>query len=100
MYLTSEDVSPQRPNSSKALAALGAPPQRFSPVRAPGDSPVRTRPPRLVDLTTRGKLHSPCNLHRALLTAAHPTPPVPLSQVLNLHFEEPMYLTSEDELEH
>ena len=29
-----------------------------------------------------------------------PTPPVPLSQVLNLHSEEPIYVTLEDELEH
>ena len=35
-----------------------------------------------------------------LTLSGPPTPPVPLSQVLNLDSEEPIYHTSEDELEH
>ena len=52
----------RRPACSEASAALGAPSQRFSQVRAPGDSSARTQAPKLVVLTVRSELLRLCIL--------------------------------------
>ena len=100
----------RRPASSKASAALGAPPQIFSPVRGPGDSPVRTQAPQAGSSIRQGRTAqtvrpSPRWTRPTVMVSGPthrgpPTPPVAFSQVLDLNSEEPVYHTSEDELEH
>ena len=98
------------PASSRASAALGAPPQRISLVRAPGDSPVRTQAPQAgssnrQERTTQTVQPLP-RRYRPTVTVSGPTyrgppsPPVALSQVLDRNSEELVYHTSEYGLEH
>ena len=73
---------------------------RNSPVRASRESPARTQAPQAgssdhKEQTTQAVPPSPRQSR-----SGPPTPPVPLSQVLNLDSEEPVYHSTEDELEH
>ena len=76
-----------RPVSSKASAALGAPPPRFSPMGAPGDTPVRTQAPQAgssnhKERTTQIVQPSPRRTRPTLSGLTYrgpPTPPVALS---------------------
>ena len=65
---TRQEVGRKSPHrrlaSFKASAALGFPPQRFSPVRAPGDSPARTQVPQARS----------CNRQERTTQAVHPSP--------------------------
>ena len=96
--------------SSQVSAALGPPPQRDSPVRAARGSPARNQAPQAgssdrKERTTQA-LPSLPRRPRPMVTVSGPTrsgpptPPVALSQVLNLDLEDPVYRSSEDELEH
>ena len=100
----------RRPASSKAPAALGAPPKRFAQVKAPWDSPVRTQAPQAdssnhQERTTQTVQPLP-RWTCPKVTVSGPThrgphtPPIALSEVLDLNSEEPVYHTFEDELEH
>ena len=81
-----------------------------SPVRAARGLPARTQAPQAgsSDRKERTTQAVPPSPRRAcpMVTMSGPTrigpltPPVALSQVLNLDSEEPMYRSSEDELEH
>ena len=102
-------LSPLRgPASSQASAVLRAPPQRDSPVMASPGSTARSQAPQASssdrkERTTQAVPPSPrrtCPTVTVSGPTGPPTPPVALSRVLNQDSEEPVYRSSEDELQH